>query len=325
MTNPSALLANFGTPAQIAVHDLPIPQPSTGQLLVRLHHAPINPADLNILEGKYGQLPSLPAIVGNEGAGIVEAVGEEVSGWQPGDRLLPLCRGTWSRYLLAEANRAVKLPPELPLDQASMLMVNPATALLLLKLLPSPQSGEWILQNASNSGVGRAVIQLAPLLGLRTLNIVRRPELIEELRALGGDVVLLEEDDLKETVKSVCGKQRPRLALNAVGGPSALNLANALANGGTLVTFGGMSKQPLKIPIGQLIFRDLSYTGFWLTRWLADSPTSTIHSLYGQLANWMLEKKLHQPIDRHFPLAELAEALDAAVSSHRPGKILLDL
>lgn len=323
--NLSALLEAFGQPPTLAVKELPRPEPADGQLLVRMLHAPINPADINVLEGKYGQLPQLPAVVGNEGVGRVEAVGEGVTDWKVGDLLLPMCRGTWCRYLVVDAAQAVPLPAGIDPEQAAMLTVNPATALLLLEILSPRAEGDWVVQNASNSGVGRSVIQIARLLGLRTINVVRRPELVPELQALGGDLVVLEEDDLRQTVKETCGKNRPRLGLNAVGGPSALNLANVLADGGRLVTFGGMGKQPLKVPIGQLIFRDLAYVGFWLTRWQAKASREEIRETYGRLAGWVVEGKLTQPVDRKFALADLPAALEAAASDRRPGKILLDL
>lgn len=325
MNNPSALLAAFGNPPEISVQDLPIPSPGPNELLVRMLHAPINPADLNVLEGKYGQLPQLPAVVGNEGVGRVEALGSGVAGWKVGDLLLPMCRGTWCRFLTVAADRAVPLPAEIDPGQAAMLSVNPATAMLLLEQFVSLREGDWVLQNAANSGVGRSVIQIARQLGLRTINLVRRAELITELESLGADCVLLEEDDLKSRVKELCGRDRPRLGLNAVGGASALQVANALADGGFLVTFGGMSKQPLKVPIGQLIFRDLHYVGFWLTRWLALASAAEIRELYSKLAGWVLEGALLQPVEKTFALADLATALSAASGERRTGKILLDL
>ena len=114
-----------------------------------------------------------------------------------------------------------------------------------------------MIQNAANSAAGRAVIQIAHELGFKTVNVVRRAELIDELRAEGGDVVLMDGEKLRDEVKAATSGAPIRLGLNAVGGESALHLANCLAFGGTLVSFGAMSMQPLKIPTGLLIFKDL--------------------------------------------------------------------
>lgn len=321
----AAVLQEFATPPVIRVESKECPSPAKGQLLLQMCAAPINPADLNVLEGKYGELPTLPAIVGNEGVGRVFAIGEGVSGFAEGDLVLPMQRGTWCQKMLVPAESAIRLPAGTDSQQSSMLSVNPATALQLLRSVVSLQPGEWVLQNAANSAVGRSVIQLAKILQLKTISIVRRPEIIPELQTLGGDIVLLEEDDIRTTVKEHCGKNRPRLALNSVGGASALNLANGLANGGTLVTFGAMSRQPLKIPNAMLIFRDLRFTGFWLTRWLKLADASTIQAVYQELASYVAEGQLVNPVAECIPLKDLAHALEAAAGERRSGKILLDL
>ena len=130
------------------------------------------------------------------------------------------------------------------------------------------QPGDWVLQNAANSAVGRAVIVMAKSMGVHTVNIVRRPELIPELRALGADHVFVESDDWCEQIGDVVADgPRRGWRFNAVGGESALRLANALSREGVLVTYGGMGRQPMRIPNGLLIFKNLVWTGFWITAW----------------------------------------------------------
>src|SRR5947207_9865795 len=156
-----------------------------------------------------------------------------------------------------------------------VLKINPLTAWQLLHGYVELKSGDWVIQNAANSAAGRAVIQIAHAFGYKTVNVVRREELIEELRSEGGDVVLLNDENLRNAVKDAIGGAAIRLGLNAVGGESALRLMNCLAPGGTLVSFGAMSLQPLKIPNGLLIFKDLRFRGIGLTngtttpRWLS--------------------------------------------------------
>lgn len=141
-------------------------------------------------------------------------------------------------------------------------------------------SGEWFIQNGANSGVGRAAIQLGRLWGLRSINVVReRPteeetaKLREELTALGADVVVTESeflsrewrDQLAEITRQ--GREKISLGLNCVGGKNATAVARSLDENATLVTYGGMSKQPLMLPIGLLIFKNIRFQGFWLTLW----------------------------------------------------------
>lgn len=318
-------LRSFSTPPDLVLEQIPVPVPGPGQLLLEMLHAPVNPADLNILEGKYGELPELPAGVGNEGVGRVAAVGPGVRGWQTGDLALPLTRGTWSTHLLVEAERAFRLPGDVNLQQASMLSVNPATAWLMLKECVPLQEGEWVVQNAANSGVGRCVVQLARVMGLRVFSVVRRPELIEELSRLGSTAVATEESDFKSMAKEIFGSSPPRLALNAVGGTSALNLANLLARDGVLVTYGAMSKQPLKIPNGLLIFKNITFRGFWLTRWLREASADARQAMYNELAALCREGRLHQPVAAELPLGDFQAALEAASREARAGKVLLRL
>lgn len=312
-------------PPAVRVESIPSSAPDPGEVVVRMLAAPINPADLNVIEGTYGELPLLPATIGNEGAGEVLALGPGVENLRIGQKVLPLAFGTWTSELILPAKNAIQLPDDIDIHQAAMLTVNPATAWRLLHDFASLQPGDWIAQNAANSGVGRAVIQLARHLGFRTLNVVRRPELLDELRALGGDVVVTEETDLRREARELCGGALPKLGLNAVGGASALNIANALAPGSPHITFGAMARQPLKIPNGLLIFQNLAFRGFWLRRWKESVPAAEIQSTYATLADLLHRGILHAPVQQILPLSEAPAALAAAMQDKRTGKILLDL
>ena len=287
--------------------------------------APINPADLNVIEGTYGDLPPLPATIGNEGVGRVAAVGPAVRDLRPGQMVLPMAFGTWCEKMVVPAAGVVPLPDGLDRFQAAMLTVNPATAWRMLHDFVALSPGDWIVQNAANSGVGRGVIQLARALGWKTLNVVRRESLADELLAAGADVVVTEECDLRKEWKNLCGGARPKLALNAVGGQSALNIANALAGGSTVVTYGAMSKQALKIPNGLLIFQGLSFRGFWLNRWRKLAGAAEKREMYSLLAGHVRSGALSTPVHAAFPLAKISDAVSVAAQESRAGKVLLDI
>jgi len=322
----AASLYQFGKPAEsLRVVEVTLPPPGPDEVLLDMLAAPINPADLNVIEGTYGDLPVLPATIGNEGVGRVALTGSNVTRLEPGQLVLPMAFGTWGKQMLVPARDVIPLPSGLDPFQSAMLTVNPATAWRMLQDFVPLGPGDWIVQNAANSGVGRSVIQLARALGWKTLNIVRRAELVEELQRAGGTVVVTEECDLRKELKTLCGGSRPKLALNAVGGPSALNIANALAAGGTMVTFGGMSKQPLKIPNGLLIFKGLKFEGFWLKRWRETASPAIRQETYAALAAHLEAGTLHVPIHATFPLARLVEAVEAAGAEQRGGKVILDL
>ncbi len=302
------------------------PAPQRHEVLVRMLYAPINPADLNFIEGTYGKEASFPALPGNEGCGRIEAVGDEVESLAVGDLVIPLHPiGTWSRYLLAAENKFAKLPSDLDPVQASMLRVNPTTAWQMLHEFRALKEGEVVAQNAANSGVGRAVIQIARHLGLRTINFVRRESVMEELTALGADSVLLDGNSDETAARSALGGEPLRLALNAVGGDSALRLMDLLSTGGALVTYGAMSRRSLKVPNKFLIFKNLEIRGYWLTRWIEQASHIEIGEVLRPLAEMMLQGKLQLPVEKVFPMEDFAEAVRLAAQDGRSGKVVLAL
>lgn len=323
---PAARLHGFGSaPELLRLEECDPGPPGPREAQLAMLFAPVNPADLNVIEGTYGQLPDLPATLGNEGVGRVAAVGVDVTTVRPGDLVAPLDPGSWTRLRNVDAARVISLPAEIDLPQAAMITVNPPSAFAMLRDFAALRPGDWVAQNAANSGVGRSVIQIARSLGLKTLNVVRRPELLEELSALGADRVVLEETDLRARGRELMEGNLARLALNAVGGSSALNLANALADGGPFVTYGAMGRQPLKIPNGLVIFRGLRFEGFWLRRWFAEKPPDEQRAVFARLAALIAAGALRVPVHRVYPLRDIHAALAEAARSGRPGKVLLDL
>jgi trans-2-enoyl-CoA reductase len=317
--NPSIMQAlrfhQFGKPIEVLrLEDLALPPLKEGEVRLKMLAAPVNPADLNLIEGTYGVKPPLPSVPGIEGCG--EVVGSRSPDFQPGDRAIILRRvGTWATHVQAGAGHLFKLPPGIDPIQAAMLKVNPATAWRLLTGFNMPEKGSWIAQNAANSAVGRCVIGLAKQLGVRTINLVRRQELFAELLALGADVVALDEDAAVEAHK----EKAPSLAFNCVGGESALRLMNLLAPGGNHITFGAMARRPLTVPNGLLIFKNLNLRGLWITKWIESAPREEIDEIYGRLAR----SGLKMPVDRLVPLADYSEAIKALAAPGRNGKVLL--
>ena len=282
--------------------------------------APINPADLNMIEGKYGESRDLPDVPGSEGYGRVVDLGAGVDGAWVGRKVL-VDGQAWRQSGNWPLDRVVAVPDGLAADHAAVLRVNPPTAWLLLHQFTTLQPGDWVLQNGATSAVGRAVIEIAHQHGWKTLNVVRRAAAAEELRALGADAVVVDDEDMGAAAKEVLGGVVPRLALNAVGGISATRLAGLLASGGTLVTYGAMSKEALKIPNGFLIFRDLVFRGFWLTRWLRTAPPDQVSSLFDQIFRLAASGCFAPRVVAEFPLGEVLAAVTRAEEGG--GKVLL--
>jgi len=308
---------------QVANHQLPTP--GSHDVLVKILYAPINPADLNVIQGTYGRRPQLPCIPGHEAVGQVISIGEEVTSLQPGDLVIPLLgAGCWSQHMVSAEHFFAKLPATIDPVQASMLRINPVTAWLLLREFAPLVEGEWIAQNAANSAVGRSLIQMASKQGIKTLNFVRRPELIPELLALGATAVFADTADGLAEARETLGDDSLNLAANAVSGESSIRLMDLLSQSGTLVTYGAMSRTALKVPNGFLIFKDLILRGLWVTRWLERASTTELYEALEPITEMMLSGELKLEIDRIVPFREASSALQRASESGRSGKVILD-
>ncbi len=296
------------------------------EVLVVMHYAPVHPADINFIEGIYGKLPQFPAVPGNEGCGKIMAIGADVASLAVGDSVIVLQpSGCWSEQIVLQENGLHKLPSGLDRQQAAMLRVNPCSAWQMLHLFRDLKPGDWVAQNASNSIVGRAVIQIAHHLGFRTINFVRRIELADELRSLGADAVLADNDEGFQSSKELIGSDGLHLALNAVGGESALRLMELLSPGGAHITYGAMSRRSLSVPNKFLIFKNLEIRGYWLSREMENATTIEIKSMLEKLAGLMRDGLLRMPVDSVYPLKDWPNAIARAQEEGRNGKVLLQM
>ncbi|MBT8038020.1 MAG: 2-enoyl thioester reductase domain-containing protein [Verrucomicrobiae bacterium] len=316
-----ASFTSYGQPEEvIQLIDTPSPALRGGEVRIKMLAAPVNPADINLIQGIYGIRPELPATAGLEGCGKV--IESQSTDFHIGDKVIFTQRaGTWSDEVISSAAGVLKIPADTPSQQAAMLKVNPLTAWCMLTQLRKLPKGSWVIQNAANSGVGYCVIQIAQLLGLKTINLVRRDELIPELKKIGGDICLLDNTDYIDIIKD----KQPELALNAVGGDSALRLMDALAPQGLHVTYGAMSRRSLKVPNKFLIFKRIQLHGFWVTQWIKENDPAIVCETYQKLAQWMIDQNLSQPIDSSFPLDHIHDAITRANQDKRAGKVIISM
>ncbi len=315
-----------GPVPQAVIGALPFERPvlAQGQALVAVLAAPINPSDVLTLTGQYGILPPLPAVGGSEGVGRVVELGPDTQGPAIGQTvLLPAGSGTWTTHVVAPAARLVPLPNGADPKQLAMLTVNPPTASLLLSDFAELQPGDWVIQNSANSGVGSYVVQLAKLRGLKTVNIVRRESAVAGVQAQGGDVVLVDGDDLAERVKAATGGAPIKLGIDAVGGKATMRLAGTLAESAVIVNYGALSGEACTVSPRELVFRDVTLNGFWLARWFRTTPQAQQFALLTELAGLIAAGKLSTPIQATYGVEQIKEAVAAAASGERQGKILI--
>ncbi len=270
--------------------------------------------------GIYGVRPALPTVIGNEGAGRVLAVGAGVEKVKVGDRVLaPLSSFTWRQRMVVPAKGLFALPEDADPQQLSMLAINPPTAALLLSEYVELKPGEWVVQNSANSAVGRWVIAFAKTRGLKTVNIVRRPELVAELEAIGGDVVVVDSPNVSKEIKAAVRQAELRLALDGVSGPATGVLASTLSPNGTLVSYAAMSAAPMSISPLDVIFKPLTLRGFWLGH--PESEAKSAPAI-AQAAEMIASGRVRIPVAATYPLSSIKEAVAHAL---RGGKILLDI
>jgi len=312
----------FGNPSEVMkVVDIPdVGAPADGEVVIALEASPINMSDLLMIAGRYGYRPKLPSVMGTEGVGRVVAIGSGVKHLKHGDRtLVPYPAPAWAERIKADASRLRALPSG-DVNQLAMLGINPPTAYLMLTDFVTLPSGSWVIQNSANSGVGRALIPIAKSLGLKTVNVVRRDDVVADIKAIGGDVVLVDGPDLAKRVAAETGKAPIALAVDGVADTSTMNLLGCLAEKGVHVLYSTISGKPSVVPATHLIFHDISMRGFWLANWFANAKPDQITGMYDRLVPLVASGAISAPIAGTYSFAEIAEAV--AVASKKRGKAL---
>lgn len=316
----------FGEPSRVLrIEEVADPIPGPGEVVVRMQCRTINPADLLTVRGIYGTRPKLPAVPGYEGVGTVEVLGEGVDGIAVGARVVPLGNnGTWQDRCVARASSLIPVPKAIDDESAAQLIINPLTALAMVEDVHRVEPGEWLLQTAAGSTLGRLMLQLARRTGFRTINLVRREAQVEEIRALGGDVVATPDaPDLVARIRDATGEKGVVKAIDAVGGDTGAVALSALGPGGSLLVYGMLSGRPIPLDASLLVFRGISVRGFWLTQWFRRTPAERRQALIERLIGLVQDRSLVPPVAAVFPLADIQAAVAEAERPGRAGKVLL--
>ncbi len=319
------LIEKYGTPWEVArCADVPdVGAPAADEVVFDVLAFPINPADIWFCRGSYRLKPPLPATPGAECVGRVTAVGASVKHVKPGDLVINLQRENWAQKRKVKGDDAIPLPAGIDLRQAAMVRINPPTAQLMLSDFVDLKGGDWVIQNVANSAVGRLLIVLAHQRGLRTVNVVRRPELAAELKQLGADLVIVDGDDLAGRVARETGDASIKLGVEAIGGAATGRIVECVGTDGTVVHYGSMSGEDPRAGRSNFIYRGVRLTGFMLGRFLAKRSPQKIREIYADLAGQVMAGKLSAPVDTVYPIDKIKDALAHADKGGRNGKILV--
>lgn len=322
----AAVHDQFGEPADVLqARDVAPPVPGAGEVRVRTTLSPIHNHDLWTIRGQYGYKPPLPgAIGGSEAAGIVEAVGEGLDAALIGQRVAVAgVHGTWAESFTAPAGNLLPLPDQISDEVGAQLVAMPFSAISLLDTLKA-QPGDWIIQTAANGAVGRIMAVLAKARGINLVNLVRRPEAAEELQNAGlTNVFSTSEAGWKDAVRAVIGDGAARSAIDSVGGDISADLVELLSTDGELVVFGTATGAPMPLSSGALIMKHITVKGFWGARVSADMDPERRTQLIGELVGLAMKGELTPGVGGVFGLDQLSQAMKAALTPGRAGKIML--
>jgi NADPH:quinone reductase-like Zn-dependent oxidoreductase len=328
----AAVFDSFGDASQMLhIRDVPDPMPGPGQVRVRMIMSPINPSDLLVVQGLYGVLPKLPSTPGFEGVGIVDEVGPGLMAQLlrlKGKRVVAInsAGGNWADMAIIPARQARPIPDDIPDEQAACFFVNPATVLALARHVLAVPKGEWLLQSAAGSTLGRMLINLGRHDGFKTLNVVRRHEAIDELKKLGGDAVISSSDGpIDEQVRQITGGAGAKYAVDPVGGETGTAVFRSLAPGGRLVLYGTLSGEPLTVDPRLVISGPRTVEGFWLGHWMRERSIPSALLVFREIVALIRQGVLRSEIGEIFPLAEIKEAARQAGVVGRQGKVLLKM
>jgi len=329
----AALFEKFGEPAEmLTVQDVPLPNILPGTVRVRMRASPINPSDLMTVRGIYGKKPPLPAVPGYEGVGVVEEANAGLFGkFLLGKRVAVLnsAGGNWQEQVVLPAKFVVPLDARLSDEQAATFFVNPAAAFVMTRKVLEIPKGEWLLQSAAGSALGKMVIRLGQRYGFRTINIVRRAAQVDELKSLGADAVIVFDGDqadgfsLAAQVKAHCGEGGVRFAIDPVGGRTASAMTTCLGQNGRLLLYGTLASEPLSFSSRTLMSVGARIEGFWLSNYIHTLGLLGKIGLMRTIGGLIHEGILTSEIGETFPLEQVQAAVRAAEAPGKPGKVLL--
>jgi len=311
-----------GGPEQMQLVDIPKPQPGPKDALVKIAASGVNFIDVYFRIGLYKA--DLPVVLGMEAAGVVEAVGKEVTEVRPGDRVAyAMARGSYAEYAVVPAWQLVKIPDGIGLNSAAAAMLQGMTAHYLTHSAFHLKSGDTCLVHAAAGGAGRLIVQMAKMLGARVLGTTSTEAKAEIARQVGIDeVIFYTKQDFEVEVKRLTNGRGVDVVYDSVGAPTYMQGLNCLRPRGMMVLFGQSGgKVP---PIDPTILNTKG--SLFLTRPSMAHYCANREELLGRAGDvlqWIASGKLKLAIDRTYPLAQAAQAHRDLESRATAGKILL--
>ncbi|MBP2279651.1 NADPH:quinone reductase-like Zn-dependent oxidoreductase [Psychrobacter sp. PL19] len=321
----SATYDHFGKPTEVlSLGDSLTPEPKANEVRVKTILASIHNHDLLTIRGKYGFKPELPAIGGSEAVGIIDAVGDKVKDLKVGQRVAAASvQATWAAFFTASADMVFPMPDSLDDEMAAQLIAMPLSALMLLEFLEI-QSGQWVIHNAANGAVGKSLAMLAAARGVKTINLVRSSDALDDLETLNiKNNIDTSQDDWKDQVHRIIGDDKISAAVDSVGGEASGDLLSLLGHGGTFAVFGAMSGKPMMLNPTDMIFKQAVLKGFWGSKLSQEMSVKNKQRLVEELIDRAVSGQLKLPTEATFDLADIVAAVSGKLQGEKNGKVLL--
>ena len=310
----------FGGPEVLRLEEVPTPQPGPGEVLVRMHAIGVNPVETYIRAGKYARLPALPYTPGNDGAGVVEQIGDSVTRFKPGDRVYTAgsISGTYAEFALCKTEQVHQLPANVSFAQGSAMGTPYATAYRGLFQRADAKPGETVLVHGASGGVGTAAVQLARACGLRVFGTAGSDQGRKLAREQGAHEVFDHRapDQFEQIMKATDGRGVD-VIVELLANVNLAKDLTILAKSGRVAIIG--SRGRVEIDPRDAMQRDADLRGMVLP----NTPPAEMASIHAALVAGLEKGTLRPVIGKEFPLAEAAEAHRAVMGSGAFGKIVL--
>ncbi|MDL2343584.1 NADPH:quinone oxidoreductase family protein [Deinococcus sp. MIMF12] len=323
-TMKAIVVERLGPPEVMELRELPIPQPGPGEVRLRVEAVGINFADALAVSGEYLTRTKLPYTPGMEFAGVVDALGEGVSGVEVGQRVASLGgRGGLAEYALSPAAALIPVPGSFSAAQAAAFPVSYFTAYHGLKTLGRGREDEWVLVQAAAGALGTASIQLAKAMGMNVVAMASTEEKLQLARDLGADVTLLQDEpDRVQKVRDAAGGKGVPLILEVVGGPRFQESLDMAANQGRIIVIGNASREQANLRPVELMKRNLTVTGLWLTSLMMDGEAT--REAAQALSTLMAGGRVVPQVGPTYPLAQSARAFQDLLDRKTTGKVIIE-
>ena len=317
-----------GGPEVLRIEDVELPGPGPGEVQIRVKALGLNRAEALLRAGAYIETPTLPSGLGLEAAGIIEAVGEGVKDFAPGDSVSiipPQSMIRWPAYgelATYPAGLVVKHPPSLDWPMAAAVWMQYLTAYGALIGIAGLHSGDFVVVTAASSSVGLAAIQIANRVGATAIAVTRTTAKRQALLDAGAAyVVASTEEDLAARLDEIAGPQGVRVVFDAIGGPIFEPLTAAMSRGGILIEYGGLSHEPTPFPLFAVLAKSLTLRGY-LVHEITGNPAK-LEAAKAFILEGLGTGALRPIIDRTFPFEQIVEAHRFLESNRQFGKIVV--